>query len=210
MSANSNSFHYKEKYSEKQKNNYELRQSSVKVENDVRDQLIVIEPIGDSFHNITPPRYQPPPQPTGGILKKITIKNSATHNYFKKDSKTAHNHQNYLPEVTKQVCIPDNKKSQVIISEIEPSGYFSRNTSLPKQNRMLNEDEQSKGLQHHQEMLKFVRKQKCSSPTHNASFSTSSTRITSEQNLNIQVSFSFCIMYMCEFLFHVQCICDNL
>lgn len=125
-----------------------------------------------SFPQSVPPRYQPPPQPTSGILKRNTSPSKSGIPTFSHQSAEANAHLNlkYPPEVPKlaSVYIPESVRSTGNPSRIATARSHQSNRQLinggnpaqaPSQlqgNRpSTNEEEHQR---HAQEMLKFVRK----------------------------------------------------
>lgn len=134
------------------------------------------------FPHSVPPRYQPPPQPTSGILKRNTSPTKSgipTFNHHPSEGvatnlPSAHLNIKYPPEVPKlaNVYIPESVRSTGNPSRIatartsQPNRPSPNNNnqgsgqSQPSSSRSIVDEEQQRQHQQHQqqEMLKFVRK----------------------------------------------------
>lgn len=171
-----------------------------------------------SLQHTVPPRYQPPPQPPGGILKHIPNSKSGipTLNHHSPDSNPAsHLNIKYPPEVPKltTIYIPDSVRNTGNPSRIATSrtsqhhrqslGNGQQQLTPPQQQQQQpspqsirlasDEEQQSSGRLQQQEMLKFVRKSESdtvgNSTNANPSTSSNVVRIpASEQNRHFQVT----------------------
>lgn len=153
-----------------------------------------------------PPRYQPPPQPSGGILKNIPSSKTAS-SHFTGEQSNGPQQLKYPPDVPKvaAVYIPDSVRSanpkvipsrlpnyrhstgQVLAQpqQISPHTQIQIHQPPLQQNSRLISDENPNHRQQSQEMLKFVRK-----PENETGVTTNSNtgRLSAEQNRHLQVS----------------------
>lgn len=153
-----------------------------------------------------PPRYQPPPQPPGGILKNIPSSKTVSSYYTSEQNSGPQ--LKYPPDVPKvaAVYIPEsvrtaNPKSipsrlpnyrhstgQVLSQPQQITQHTQIQIHQPPQNSRLTEENQNH-RQQSQEMLKFVRKPEGET---NSGVPTNSNagRLSAEQNRHLQVSVS--------------------
>lgn len=163
------------------------------------------------LHPTSPPRYQPPPHPQGGILKHLTSPKSRLSNHYPSDVTNI----KYPPEIPKltPVFIPDSSKNSQSGSRGIPvrtttqlrhsTGTTSTNHSANQQHHRLIEDDQqfsrlplsvNSGVHQTQEMLKFVRKadteSNASAPSANGP--SINGRLSADHNRQLQVSEFIC------------------
>lgn len=135
---------------------------------------------------IIPPKYQPPPQPLGGILKHLSgapnSSSTGTKHYFVGDlSDEQQLNIKYPPDIPKlsSIYIPEPHSRQRPLQQRIPTGQ-------PQYILSSNHDD-------NHNMLKFVRKaeqEQGGVPVSNIP-TPGSGRLTSEQNRHLQVSFMF-------------------
>lgn len=151
-----------------------------------------------------PPRYQPPPQPSGGILKNIPSNKTASSHYTGEQS-NGPQQLKYPPDVPKvaTVYIPESVRSanpKVIPSRLPNYRHstgqvlsqpqqITQHTQIQihqpplQQNSRLISEENLNHRQQSQEMLKFVRK-----PENETGVTANSNtgRLSAEQNRHLQ------------------------
>lgn len=145
--------------------------------------------IGIEPAHTIPPRYQPPPQPSIGILKHLSGGKSS---YYPTslDLSVSHINIKYPPDIPKlsSVHVPETIKAQSNSSRFIQQRPVTQNRNQLLISSSQEHDSILRVQQHQQEMLKFVRKPDQDSSIQGIMSSgiPSTTKINTEQNRHLQ------------------------
>lgn len=222
-------------------NNHKLSGNTVSISSKHHQQQQQSNSVGISgqpqqqIQHSVPPRYQPPPQPPGGILKNLPSSKTVSVAHYTttagaEPSNVPHLNIKYPPDVPKlaPVYIPESVRAGIAskgapprpaLSQRHSTGHTLQHQQPPQlqphhRSAISAEEEQLLRLQQlqQQEMLKFVRKPEAEPPSAVAGQpqpAQSVTRLSADQNRHFQVNCLSKILRIdsiCTYIYNIEII----